>query len=228
MNSQFVFEVVPKLMRSLPLTLGITFLSAILGLVFASLVALIRIKKVFLLNALCGIYSSFMRSNPGLIHLLLIYYGLPVLFRSFGIHIEMISKVGFSMITLFLYHAATVSEVIRSGYLSIDKGQHEAAESIGMTKIQRLRRIIIPQILPVVLPSYGNALIDLLGDTSLLYTIGVIDIMAQANIIISNEFGIHRLEVYIAVALIYWGCVIVIERIIKSIELKVSVYIDRS
>ena len=75
----------------------------------------------------------------------------------------------------------------------------------GMTSWQKHRRIIFPQVLPIALPSLGNALIDLLKDTSLLFLIGLVDIMGQADIIIANTYGVYQLEVYIAIALIYWA-----------------------
>lgn len=75
----------------------------------------------------------------------------------------------------------------------------------GMTSWQKHRRIIFPQVLLIALPSLGNALIDLLKDTSLLFLIGLVDIMGQADIIIANTYGVYQLEVYIAIALIYWA-----------------------
>lgn len=73
-----------------------------------------------------------------------------------------------------------------------------------MTRWQTHRRIIFPQVLPIALPSLSNALIDLLKDTSLLFLIGLIDIMGQANIIIANTYGVYQLEVYVAIAIIFW------------------------
>lgn len=204
MDFGFILESLPTLIRTLPLTLYIFFVSAFFGFILAIIVAAIRIIKVPILHQLFAIYASFMRSTPGIIHIFVVYYGLPVLLNNFGININDMDRMVFSIIALVLYNGAFVSEILRPSYLAVSKQQHEAGTSVGMTRWQTHRRIIFPQVLPIALPSLSNALIDLLKDTSLLFLIGLIDIMGQANIIIANTYGVYQLEVYVAIAIIFW------------------------
>ena len=200
----FILETIPTLIKTLPLTLYIFVVSAFLGFLLAILVTAIRILKVPVLHQFVTLYASFMRSTPGIIHIFLVYYGLPVLLSNFGININDMDRMVFSVIALVLYNGAFVSEILRPSYLAVSRQQHEAGTSVGMTRWQTHRRIIFPQVLPIALPSLSNALIDLLKDTSLLFLIGLVDIMGQANIIIANSYGVYQLEVYIAIAIIFW------------------------
>src|SRR5690625_6139902 len=91
-----------------------------------------------------------------------------------------------------------MSEVLRSAYLSVDKQQYEAGVSVGLTSIQTYIRIIIPQAVIVALPNFANALLELLKEGSLAYTIGFIDMMGKANLIVESNFNAHVLEIYLA------------------------------
>lgn len=225
MDVQFILNIFPSLLRTLPLTIYIVIVTAILGFLLAVVVTAFRIKKVPVISQLLNMYTSFMRSTPGLIHIFIVYYGLPVLFAGIGININVISRVTFSIVALVLYNGAFVSEILRPSYLAIPKAQHEAATSVGMTNWQKQMRIIFPQVLPIALPSLGNALIDLLKDTSLLFLIGLVDIMGQAEIIIANTLGVYQLEVYVAVALIYWALSAVLEQIMRLLETRTRKFV---
>lgn len=227
MDFSFIIEILPTLIKTLPLTLYIFFFSAIFGFLLAVVMAAIRIRRIPVLSQIFSIYSSFMRSTPGIIHIFIVYYGLPVLVANFGVNINSISRVTFSVVALVLYNGAFVAEILRPAYLAVSREQHEAAISVGMTSWQRHRRIIIPQVVPIALPSLGNALIDLLKDTSLLFLIGLIDIMGQANIIITNTYGVYQLEVYVAIALIYWALSSSLIFIMNQIEKYFSRYYKR-
>lgn len=227
MDFSFIIEILPTLIKTLPLTLYIFFISAIVGFLLAVVVAVIRIRRIPVLSQIFAIYSSFMRSTPGIIHIFIVYYGLPVLVANFGVNINTISRVTFSVVALVLYNGAFVAEILRPAYLAVSREQHEAAISVGMTSWQRHRRIIFPQVVPIALPSLGNALIDLLKDTSLLFLIGLIDIMGQANIIITNTYGVYQLEVYVAIALIYWALSSSLIFIMNQIEKYFSRYYKR-
>ena len=225
MDFNFIVEIFPSLVKTLPLTFYIVGVTAVLGFLFAVLITALRIKRVPVISQVLELYTSFMRSKPGIIHIFVVYYALPVLFNTIGIDINFISRVTFSITALVLYNAAFVSEILRPSYLSISKEQHEAAISVGMTTWQKLTRIVFPQVWPVALPSLGNALIDLLKDTSLLFLIGLVDIMGQADIIIANTYGVYQLEVYFTISLIYWACSAFLEQIIYFMEKRTSKYI---
>ncbi len=195
--------------------MGLSFLfSIILGV----LVAMVRIKKRRLPYVIASFYLSFMRCTPILVQLFLVYFGLPQLLLLVNIDINGWNRLVFLIIAFSLHTAAPLSEVIRSAYLAVGKDQLEAAYSVGMSYFQALRRIILPQAFVIALPNLGNSIIALLKDTSLAFTIGIIDIMGQVRIILGNNYGIGMFEVYFIISLVYWGTCIVIETIIKYME----------
>lgn len=124
----------------------------------------------------------------------------------------------FVLISLSLHNAAYLSEVVRSAYLAVGEDQFEAAYSVGMTYTQALWRVVLPQAFVLSLPNLGNNIIELLKDTSLAFTIGIIDIMGQVRIILGNNHGIGMFEIYVVISLIYWGTCILIEMVISTLE----------
>src|SRR6478736_1530222 len=196
---KLLWQVVDKL----PLTLFMLGLSLLFSLLLGFVIALIRIQKKPVLSKMATIYLSFMRCTP----LLLVH-----------IDINSWSRITFLVIAFSLHTAAPLSEVIRSAYLSIDKGQFEAAYSIGMNYFQSLRRIILPQAFVAALPNLGNATISLLKDTALAFSIGIIDIMGQVRLILGNNYGIGMFEIYVTISLVYWSMCIVIEIIVSYLE----------
>ena len=119
-----------------------------------------------------------------------------------------------------LLYAASISEVFKSAYLAVPKGQLEAGLSIGLTTSQTLVRIICPQALRFALPNISNAILNLLKDTALAYTIGLADVMGTGNLIIGQNMGNYSLETYTAVALIYWGLALILALVSQGIEAK--------
>lgn len=225
MDFGFILEIFPTLVRALPITIFIIIISGILGFLLAVIVTALRLKRIPVLHQILEAYVSFMRSTPGIIHIFLIYYGLPVLLQAININVTNISRVVFSVVALVLYNGAFVSEILRPSYLAVANEQFDASKSIGMTRWQAHKRIIFPQVLPIALPSLSNALIDLLKDTSLLFLIGLVDIMGQAEIIIANTYGVYQLEVYFAVAVIYWILSVLLTSSLGVVEKKTNKYL---
>jgi L-cystine transport system permease protein len=211
---KLLWQVVDKL----PLTLFMLGLSLLFSLLLGFVIALIRIQKKPVLSKMATIYLSFMRCTPLLVQLFLVYFGLPQLLLLVHIDINSWSRITFLVIAFSLHTAAPLSEVIRSAYLSIDKGQFEAAYSIGMNYFQSLRRIILPQAFIAALPNLGNAAISLLKDTALAFSIGIIDIMGQVRLTLGNNYGIGMFEIYVTISLVYWSMCIVIEIIVSYLE----------
>ncbi|MEN3781286.1 amino acid ABC transporter permease [Priestia megaterium] len=211
---KLLWQVVDKL----PLTLFMLGLSLLFSLLLGFVIALIRIQKKPVLSKMATIYLSFMRCTPLLVQLFLVYFSLPQLLLLVHIDINSWSRITFLVIAFSLHTAAPLSEVIRSAYFSIDKGQFEAAYSIGMNYFQSLRRIILPQAFVAALPNVGNATISLLKDTALAFSIGIIDIMGQVRLILGNNYGIGMFEIYVTISLVYWSICIVIEIIVSYLE----------
>ena len=125
----------------------------------------------------------------------LVFYGLPQFLNWWlGIDIDHWSKFVFVLIAMFLLFAAMISEVFKAAYLAIPKGQMEAGLSIGLTPAQTIWRIVLPQAFRVALPNMTTAILNLMRDAALAYTIGFIDIMGAGNNLISRNLGNYSLE----------------------------------
>ncbi len=217
---------IPKLLAFLPVTLQITVLSMIFGVLFGLGLAIIKMNKVPVLSQIAAVFVSFIRGTPLIVQLYLTYTGIPLLLRYYNetngtdLNINNVPPLLFVLVTFSLNEAAYNSESIRAALQSVDKGQIEAAQSLGMTYRQVLQRIILPEAFIVALPTLGNTLIGLLKGTSLAFVCAVVEITAQARIIAGANYRFF--EVYLALAFIYWMVTILIEQLIGLIERKIS------
>ena len=168
-------------------------------------------------------YTMAMRCTPSIVLLFIVYYALPELaLVMFGVDINGWHKGVFVVITLSLLFAANMGELMRGAYLSVDRSQQEAALSAGLSDAQAFLRIILPQAAAAALPNFCNALVALMKEGALAYTIGMIDMMGQGILIISRNYGAYGLETYIALALIYWALTVIIERSFRIMEKRLS------
>jgi L-cystine transport system permease protein len=149
--------------------------------------------------------------------LFLIYYGLPAILQVVGVDITRMNPMNFVIITYALSSGATFSEIIRGSVANVEKGQEEAAYSIGMNKRQTFYRIILPQALLIAFPNFGNSVIGFLKDTSLAFTIGVMDMLGRGDTLIAATA--HALEVYISLSIIYYIIAILLEKGFKKSEI---------
>lgn len=224
---KLVFTQIPALLAYLPVTLLITVFSMIAGVILGFAIALIRIKRIWLLNSSAGVFVSFIRGTPLIVQLYLSYYGIPILLKYYNYYnqtdynVNDIPTLLFVLLAFSLNEAAYNSESIRAAILSVDKKQIEAAQSLGMTPLQVLRRVTIPEAFVVALPTLGNALISLLKGTSLAFVCSVIELTARGKILASSNY--RYFEVYVSLALIYWGLTIIIEALIKVIEARIRI-----
>ncbi len=219
----FIWTALTEIIKALPLTLLIAFTPIILGLIIGIVVAYIRLNNYKVITPLANFYVSFYRGTPVIMHIFIIYFGLPVLFESvFGISINFVPIAIFVIIALMLNAGAFLSEIIRSGILSVSKGQIDAAYSIGMTTFEMLKRIVLPQAFAASIPNFTNILIGFLHATSIAFLVSVKELTGVANIIASSN--LKFLEAFIAVGIIYWGVSILIEVMAHLIEKKVTAY----
>lgn len=230
LDISFLLESLPVIVARLPITIGIAVGSLILSLIIGVAAALIKIYKVPVLKTITSFYVSFIRGTPLLVQLYLVFYGLPKLIYYFQteygwlqfVDVNVIPPEVYALLAFSINLGAYLSETIRSAIESVDKGQFEAAKSIGMRPTQMMLKIIFPQALAVAIPNLGNMFISTIKDTSLVFIIGVIDIMGQAKILGSR--GLAFFEVYIATAIIYWILCIIIERLLVLIEKRARRY----
>lgn len=226
----YILKSIPPILAYLPVTFSLAVISMFVGLLIGLVVAIIKIYKVPILNQIATVYVSFIRGTPLLAQLFLVYYGTPIFYGILaeqfpflkGLNINIIPSEYFAILAFSLNLGGYLSETIRAAIESIDKGQFEAADSIGMNKTQTMFLIILPQASLIALPNIGNILISMVKDTSLAFMIMVVEIMGQAKII--GARGLRVFEVYVAVSLIYWATCIFLEKILNKIEKKLKTY----
>jgi L-cystine transport system permease protein len=209
----YIARIIPRILEYLPKTLLLVVASLFFGTILGLLLVLAKLSvKHKNIRALAYGYSTLIRSIPSIVLLFLVFYGVPAIVSLFGINIAGIPAEIFVVITFTFFSGSFLSEVFRSAYEAIDKGQFEAAVSIGLKGSQALWRIVLPQALYVAIPNIGNTIISLVKEAALAYTVGVIDIMGRAQTLNSLTYGTHTLEYYIAVSIIYWLLSIGLER----------------
>ncbi|MBM7540719.1 amino acid ABC transporter permease [Amphibacillus cookii] len=214
----FMGSAFPRIIEAIPTTLVLLCLSMLLGLVLGFILTVMKVKGNKAMVLLASTYISFMRGTPPIVQLFLIYYGSPNLLSYFGMNVDRWDKMIFAFIAFGLGNAAYLSEAMRSAYLSVPSLQLEAAQSVGMTDIQAFRRIILPQTLVVAVPNLTNSTVIVLKNTSLAFTIGMVDLVGQARMVSSAAFGAKNLEVYLIAALVYFVLCIFIEQFSQFLE----------
>ncbi|MGE7664410.1 amino acid ABC transporter permease [Ureibacillus composti] len=216
---EYIWSSLPQLLPFLKVTFLVVGLSVLFGTLIGLVLAFAKMSNSKLLRIFANGYTTVMRCTPSIVLLFLVYYGVPAFSEGlFGIDLQDIHTGVYVIVTFTLQFAAMMSEVARSAIQSINKGQYEAAVSVGLTPFQAYRRIIFPQAFVVALPNFGNGLISILQEGALAYTIGFVDVVGKANLIIANNYNTHQLEIYIALAIIYWVLAIVIEKIFELLE----------
>lgn len=222
LNYQFMVKSFWKILSALPVTLNIAIVTMFFSLILSFFIAVVRINKVKILSKLAIIYVSFIRGTPLLVQIYLSYYGIPKFLNhmnvKFGwtLNVNNVPVIMFVYVAFILNMSAYMSETFRAAILSVEKGQMEAAISIGMSKWQAMRRIILPQAFVTALPNLGNSFISLIKDTSLAFVVSIVELMGKAKIV--GAAGLNFFEVYIVVALIYWIVCIVMEGLLMSLE----------
>lgn len=201
LDLEYMAGLVPVILRYVPLTLGMAITAMAIALVLAVVLAIIRVLQVPLIGAVVAIFISFFRGTPLLVQLFLFYYGLPQVIAAF----RSIDGVTAAVTGLTLHFAAYMAESIRGAILGIDRSQWEAGQSVGMTQLQLMRRIILPQAARVAAPTLLNYFIDMIKSTSLAFTLGVTEMMGAAQKEAAGSF--RYLEAFLVVALIYWAIV---------------------
>ncbi|MCM3013693.1 MULTISPECIES: amino acid ABC transporter permease [Bacillus] len=200
---EFMISAFPTLIQALPITLFMAIAAMIFAIIGGLILALITKNKIPVLHQLSKLYISFFRGVPTLVQLFLIYYGLPQLFPE----MSKMTALTAAIIGLSLKNAAYLAEIFRAALNSVDDGQLEACLSVGMTKLQAYRRIILPQAIRNAIPATGNTFIGLLKETSLAFTLGVMEMFAQGKMYASGN--LKYFETYLAVAIVYWVLTII-------------------
>ncbi|WP_164670207.1 amino acid ABC transporter permease [Virgibacillus doumboii] len=195
MDFLIVIESLPPLLKATGITVLLAVVSVVFALILGFFTALARISKIKVLIAIGTVYISIFRGTPLLVQIFVIYYGLPQIDIA-------LSPITSGILALSLNAGAYLSESFRSSILAVDKGQTEAAVSMGMTYGQAMRRIILPQSIRIAIPTLSNTYIILIKDTSLVSVITVTELLQMSTLIIAKTF--QPLTIYLLAALLYW------------------------
>lgn len=211
------------ILKAVPNTLFMAAVTLVGGIVLGALVAVIRIGHHRILNPILAVWVSFTRSVPAIVQIFIAYYTIPflmapVLSAFYGREIKFfdVSPYWTGYILFILFHAAFQSENIRGALLSVPLGQYEAAVAMGLSPFMAYRRIVFPQALTVVLPTFFTYYLHAIKGISLLFTIKIVDIFSAANLFAALYS--RRTEPYIADAVIYWGLCIILTFIFNRWE----------
>lgn len=195
----------------LPVTIKLAFIPFSLSLVFGTVIAMLRFFKVSFASKFFNVFIPFYTGIPVMVEILI--YNL--------IYLTLMKPVpnGSIMVAYFTFtmgRSCSVSETIRGGFEAIPKGQYESSYACGLTFWQTLRRIIIPQLIPVVLPTLTNSMVGAIKNTSIVFVLGINDVLNGAMIPCNETYSF--LEGYVAAAIIYWVFGAVMEFIFHKVE----------
>lgn len=206
---EYILEVLPSLLKGAGVTLQIFVLIVIFSIPLGILVAFWQQIKFKPLQWLIAVYVLIMRGTPLLLQLIFIYYVLP----SVGITFDRLSAV---LIAFTLNYAAYFSEIFRGGIEAIPKGQYEAAKVLKLTPLQTVRHIVLPQVVKIVLPSIFNEIINLVKDTSLVYALGVGDLLLASRTAANRDASLAPMFIAGAVYLLLIAIVTVVSKRVEK------------
>ena len=210
LNVDLMINSLPLLITGAGITIQITAISVGLGLIIGMFVGIARISNVKLLRWLAAIYIDFLRGTPLLVQIFLIYFALPVILE------QRVDPFIAAITACGINSGAYIAEIFRAGIQAIDEGQMEAGRSLGMTWVQTMRYIIVPQAFKNIVPPLGNEFISLLKDSSLVSVIGFEELTRRGQLIIARTYG--SLEIWISVAIIYLVMTLTISRLVAYLE----------
>lgn len=217
-----------SLLRYVPVTLFLAIVSMLLASLIGLGCAVVLVRNIPGVKQIVRAYLLLGRAIPTMVMLYIVYFGLPLLLlalsKQTGITTgyQHVPPMVFAILGLTLHTGAYLTEIFRASFLSVDKGQLEAALAIGMTWFQSLRRIIFRQAAVVAMPMVANQFLGLLKSTSIVFTITVIELLGAAKIASAEHY--RYLETYLVVALIYWGVSLVFERLFLAAEHKLGLF----
>lgn len=205
-----IVSALPLLLKGLQVTLYIFLIAILLGFLIGLVVALLRLAPLKILNWIAKAYVDAIRGTPFIVQLFFIYFGIN------SLQFISLNSTTAGIITVAINAGAYFSEIIRAGIQSIDKGQTEAARSIGFTSAQTMRYIVLPQAFRRMLPTITNQSIISLKDTSLLSVIGIADLTQQGQIQASATF--EAFKIWLAVGIIYFIIIYLLTLLANFVE----------
>jgi glutamine transport system permease protein len=216
-----VISNLPDLLHGLGNTILFSVIAIILATIFGLIAALMKLSRIRVLRALVSVYVEFFRGTPLLVQLIFITYALPTalpLNDWFGQQTYPFLAASFG---LALNEGAYITEIIRAGILGVDRGQREAAQSIGMNGYQTMRYIILPQAFKRMIPPLVNQFAQTVKDTSLLAPIAIVELLYTGQTVVSETFS--YIGIYGTVALLYFVVIFSISRVATYLERRLQI-----
>jgi len=210
----YIVDVFISILNGSAVTLELFFITIVFSVPLGLFVSLAKISRNRVLSTAMNVYIWLMRGTPLMLQVLFVFYGLPVL----GVTVE---RLPAAVIAFVLNYAAYLAEIFRAGIQSIDKGQYEGADVLGMTRWQTMRRIILPQTVKRVLPPVSNEIITLVKDTALVHVIGLGELTRAARIIVVRDFN---LTPFIVAAVFYLVMTLILTWLFRKLEQRFSYY----
>lgn len=197
--------------QGLQITVFVVGVSFVVATLLGVVVALLRLSDNWIIAPLIATYVNVFRAIPMLVFILFVYYGLAIAFN-----MRFLNAIAAGMVALCIQYSAWLGEIFRAGIQAIPKGQKEASLSVGMTSAGTFFSVILPQATRIVIPPTGNMVIGLVKDSSLLYIIGVAELLRVTNTLANRTF--RYFEVYLALLVVYLGLTTVIYYGVKYLE----------
>lgn len=209
MSIDFFRTYLPLYFQGAGYTVALSLSAILLGVALGTGLALMKMSPSKLLSKIAGGYIDIIRGTPLLVQLFIIYYGL------YTINIELPDFLS-GVITIALNSSAYIAEIIRAGIQAVDKGQMEAARSIGMSKRMAMRLIIYPQAIKNILPAFGNEFVTLIKESAIISVLGMRDLMYSAQVVAGATF--MPFVPYLVVAVIYYVLTKVASKLLEIFE----------
>lgn len=210
----YIITLMPSIIEGLKNTLGVFILTLLLSIPLGIIVAILRLSNIKIVNFISSLYVLVMRGTPLLLQLIFIFFGLPII----GVSID---RFPAAIIAFTLNYAAYFGEIFRSGIKDIDKGQFEASKILGLSKWFTFKNIILPQSFKKTLPSIANEVITLVKDTSLVYVVGIGELLRAGKIASNRDASLLPLFL---IGIIYLLLIGILTKIFNRLEKKYSYY----
>ena len=207
--------------QGVPMTLFVTIIAVICGLLIGFLIAFMRMSRFKPLNVIAMVYTDILRGTPLLVQVLIFAYGIPAMIQSMGIQFKWPTLLIPALICCTLNSSAYMGEIVRSGLQAIDIGQREAAASLGMTHSQAQRLIVIPQAVRIILPPLGNEFVTMIKETAILSYVAIEEITLKGALLAAKTFEFFT--AYGGVAIVYLIFTIPLSKFVLYLEKRLDV-----
>lgn len=227
-DPQFLVEVFVHLLKYVPVTLELAVISMALSCLLGLVTLAVRMNRIPVLGRIAEAYVLIGRAMTTMIILYLVFYALPIGLTLFAgtmgkkADVSLLPAMLFAIIGLTLHTGAYLTEAFRAAVEAVDKGQMEAALSVGMSWRQAFLRIILPQAAVFAMPLMANQFLNLIKGTAIAFMITVMEMFGAANVLSANNN--RYLEVYIVVTLMYWGMSVFFEKVFLVVETKLAFF----